>query len=97
MEAIQNLIPETIGGVIYSKRTFKLHVIYIYIGELLLIYVLLFIHLILRLEIEGSGKTWKQDQRIRLHHVDTDGYLHSHNKKYSRIAGGQQEVRIKPF
>ncbi|KAE8731671.1 Stromal cell-derived factor 2-like protein [Hibiscus syriacus] len=46
----------------------------------------------LRLIIEGSGKTWKQDQRIRLQHVDTGGYLHSHNKKYSRIAGGQQEV-----
>ncbi|KAG0493247.1 hypothetical protein HPP92_004241 [Vanilla planifolia] len=45
-----------------------------------------------RLEIEGSGKTWKQDQRIRLKHVDTGGYLHSHDKKYSRIAGGQQEV-----
>ncbi|KAK4277233.1 hypothetical protein QN277_015256 [Acacia crassicarpa] len=45
-----------------------------------------------RLLIEGSGKTWKQDQRIRLQHVDTGGYLHSHDKKYSRIAGGQQEV-----
>ncbi|XP_051134733.1 stromal cell-derived factor 2-like protein [Andrographis paniculata] len=45
-----------------------------------------------RLEIEGSGKTWRQDQRIRLRHVDTNGYLHSHNKKYSRIADGQQEV-----
>ncbi|RWW07813.1 hypothetical protein GW17_00028787, partial [Ensete ventricosum] len=45
-----------------------------------------------RLEIEGSGKTWKQDQRVRLLHVDTGGYLHSHDKKYSRIAGGQQEV-----
>ncbi|KAL1337612.1 stromal cell-derived factor 2-like protein [Arachis duranensis] len=45
-----------------------------------------------RLFIEGSGKTWKQDQRIRLQHVDTGGYLHSHDKKYSRIAGGQQEV-----
>ncbi|GAB2269541.1 Stromal cell-derived factor 2-like protein [Dionaea muscipula] len=45
-----------------------------------------------RLEIEGSGKTWRQDQRIRLQHVDTGGYLHSHDKKYSRIAGGQQEV-----
>ncbi|XVE53546.1 hypothetical protein DITRI_Ditri03aG0011500 [Diplodiscus trichospermus] len=44
------------------------------------------------LAIEGSGKTWKQDQRIRLQHVDTGGYLHSHDKKYSRIAGGQQEV-----
>ncbi|KAL3511965.1 hypothetical protein ACH5RR_024682 [Cinchona calisaya] len=45
-----------------------------------------------RLEIEGSGKTWRQDQRVRLHHVDTGGYLHSHDKKYTRIAGGQQEV-----
>ncbi|KAK1269700.1 Stromal cell-derived factor 2-like protein [Acorus gramineus] len=45
-----------------------------------------------RLQIEGSGKTWKQDQRVRLQHVDTGGYLHSHDKKFSRIAGGQQEV-----
>ncbi|GJV95388.1 stromal cell-derived factor 2-like protein [Tanacetum coccineum] len=45
-----------------------------------------------RLEIVGSGKTWRQDQKIRLLHVDTSGYLHSHDKKYSRIAGGQQEV-----
>ncbi|CAO2210593.1 unnamed protein product, partial [Urochloa humidicola] len=45
-----------------------------------------------RLEIEGSGKTWWQDQRIRLRHVDTGGYLHSHDRKYTRIAGGQQEV-----
>ncbi|MBA0719568.1 hypothetical protein Golax_007233, partial [Gossypium laxum] len=45
-----------------------------------------------RLLIEGSGKTWKQDQRIRLQHIDTGGYLHSHDKKYARIAGGQQEV-----
>lgn len=29
---------------------------------------------------------------MRLHHVDTGGYLHSHDKKYTRIAGGQQEV-----
>lgn len=47
----------------------------------------------IRLFIEGSGKTWKQDQKVRLQHVDTGGYLHSHDKKYSRIAGGQQEVR----
>lgn len=47
----------------------------------------------IRLMIEGSGKTWKQDQRIRLQHVDTGAYLHSHDKKYQRIAGGQQEVR----
>lgn len=45
-----------------------------------------------RLEIEGSGKTWRQDQRVRLQHLDTGGYLHSHDKKYTRIAGGQQEV-----
>lgn len=45
-----------------------------------------------RLHIEGSSKTWRQDQRIRLQHVDTSGYLHSHDKKYQRIAGGQQEV-----
>ncbi|KAJ8617480.1 hypothetical protein MRB53_013666 [Persea americana] len=45
-----------------------------------------------KLEIEGSGETWRQDQRVRLQHVDTGGYLHSHNKKYSRIAGAQQEV-----
>lgn len=47
----------------------------------------------IRLEVEGSGKTWRQDQRIRLQHVDTSGYLHSHKKKYTRIPGGQQEVR----
>lgn len=45
-----------------------------------------------RLFIEGSGKMWKQDQKIRLQHIDTGGYLHSHGKKYQRIAGGQQEV-----
>lgn len=42
--------------------------------------------------IEGSEKTWRQDQRVRLQHVDTGIYLHSHDKKYTRIAGGQQEV-----
>ncbi|KAF3556171.1 hypothetical protein F2Q69_00016682, partial [Brassica cretica] len=45
-----------------------------------------------KLTIEGSGKIWKQDQRVRLQHIDTSGYLHSHDKKYQRIAGGQQEV-----
>ncbi|XP_074275873.1 stromal cell-derived factor 2-like protein [Silene latifolia] len=45
-----------------------------------------------KLEIEGKGNVWKQDQRVRLQHVDTGGYLHSHDKKYQRIAGGQQEV-----
>jgi len=46
-----------------------------------------------RLEIEGGGKVWKRDQKVRLRHVDTGGYLHSHNKKYNRLGGGQQEVR----
>lgn len=50
-----------------------------------------------RVMIEGSGKTWKQDQRVRIQHVDTGAYLHSHDKKYQRIAGGQQEVRIMIF
>ncbi|XP_020699008.1 stromal cell-derived factor 2-like protein [Dendrobium catenatum] len=45
-----------------------------------------------KLEIEGAGKIWKQDQRIRLRHVDTGGYLHSHNKKYQRVIAGQLEV-----
>lgn len=45
-----------------------------------------------RLEIEGKGKVWMQDQKVRLRHVDTNGYLHSHDKKYSRIVSGQQEV-----
>lgn len=45
-----------------------------------------------RIYVEGNGKAWRQDQQVRLQHVDTGGYLHSHNKKYSRIAGGQQEV-----
>lgn len=49
--------------------------------------------LLFRLEIEGSGKSWRQDQKVRLFHVDTQGYLHSHDKKFSRTAGGQQEVR----
>ncbi|XP_010527506.1 PREDICTED: stromal cell-derived factor 2-like protein [Tarenaya hassleriana] len=45
-----------------------------------------------KLLIEGNGKTWKQDQKFRLQHRDTGGYLHSHNKKYQRLAGGHQEV-----
>ncbi|CAN6990524.1 unnamed protein product [Brassica rapa subsp. trilocularis] len=31
--------------------------------------------------IEGSGKTWKQDQRVRLQHIDTSAYLHCHNTR----------------
>lgn len=79
-------IQETIGGeaCIYMEIIF-------YCNLLMKISFIL-MGFIFRLEIEGSGKTWKQDQRIRLKHIDTGGYLHSHNKKYTRIAGGQQEV-----
>lgn len=45
-----------------------------------------------RLEIEGMGSVWLRDQKVRLRHVDTNAYLHSHDKKYSRIVTGQQEV-----
>jgi dolichyl-phosphate-mannose--protein O-mannosyl transferase len=45
-----------------------------------------------RLEIEGKGNIWLRDQKVRLQHVDTKGYLHSHDKKYSHIVAGQQEV-----
>lgn len=45
-----------------------------------------------KLEIEGKANIWRQDQKFRLQHVDTGAYLHSHDKKYQRIAGGQQEV-----
>ncbi|GFP82789.1 stromal cell-derived factor 2-like protein [Phtheirospermum japonicum] len=41
-----------------------------------------------RLEIEGSGKTWRQDQRIRLRHVDTGGYLHTEGV-YLPVAEGK--------
>lgn len=70
----------------YSSN--KPHMIISYIRLLMPFAVAIFC----RLEIEGSGKTWRQDQRIRLQHIDTGGYLHSHDRKYSRIAGGQQEV-----
>ncbi|XP_024372432.1 stromal cell-derived factor 2-like protein [Physcomitrium patens] len=45
-----------------------------------------------KLVIEGKGNIWMQDQKVRLRHVDTNAYLHSHDKKYSRIVLGQQEV-----
>lgn len=44
------------------------------------------------LEIEGKNRVWTRDQKVRIQHVDTGSYLHSHDKKYSRIAAGQQEV-----
>ena len=45
-----------------------------------------------RLEIEGKGKAWMRDQKVRFRHGDTGVYLHSHDRKYQRIASGQQEV-----
>ncbi|QHO37382.1 stromal cell-derived factor 2-like protein isoform X1 [Arachis duranensis] len=49
-----------------------------------------------KLLIEGSGKNWKQDQKIRLQHLKTRGYLHSHDKTYSsRIVGGHHEEKRK--
>ncbi|KAJ7542829.1 hypothetical protein O6H91_09G014100 [Diphasiastrum complanatum] len=45
-----------------------------------------------RLEIEGKGNVWMRDQKVRLIHLDTGTYLHSHDKKYTRIVAGQQEV-----
>jgi dolichyl-phosphate-mannose--protein O-mannosyl transferase len=45
-----------------------------------------------RFDIEGKGDVWMTDQKIRLQHLDAGGYLHSHDKKYTRIVGGQQEV-----
>ncbi|CAM6129166.1 unnamed protein product [Calypogeia fissa] len=45
-----------------------------------------------RLVKEGKGNTWLRDQKIRLVHVDTGGYLTTHDKKYSRTVAGQQEV-----
>ncbi|XP_057755068.1 stromal cell-derived factor 2-like protein isoform X2 [Arachis stenosperma] len=47
-----------------------------------------------KLLMEGSGKNWKQDQKIRLQHLKTRGYLHSHDKTYSsRIIGGHHEEK----
>lgn len=85
MEENLTLTLGTIGG----ETFFSSMDIYISIF-LKVLYVGFIVH---RLSIEGNGKTWKQDQKIRLQHIDTGGYLHSHDKKYSRIAGGQQEVR----
>ncbi|KAI5075506.1 hypothetical protein GOP47_0009582 [Adiantum capillus-veneris] len=44
------------------------------------------------LEIDRKDGVWTRDQKVRFQHIDTGAYLHSHDKKYSRIAGGQQEV-----
>jgi dolichyl-phosphate-mannose--protein O-mannosyl transferase len=45
-----------------------------------------------RLEIEGTASVWLRDQKVRLRHVNTNSYLHSHDKKYNRIVTGHQEV-----
>ncbi|CAK9219543.1 unnamed protein product [Sphagnum troendelagicum] len=45
-----------------------------------------------KLEIEGTASVWLRDQKVRLRHVNTNGYLHSHDKKYNRIVTGHQEV-----
>lgn len=43
-----------------------------------------------KLEIEGKDSVWTLDRKVRLRHVDTDGYLHSHNMKYNQL--NQREV-----
>ncbi|KAG0566950.1 hypothetical protein KC19_7G099300 [Ceratodon purpureus] len=43
-----------------------------------------------KLEIEGKDSVWTLDQKVRLRHVDTNGYLHSHNMKYNQL--NQREV-----
>eukprot|EP00245_Coleochaete_scutata_P001263 TRINITY_DN11533_c0_g1_i1.p1 TRINITY_DN11533_c0_g1~~TRINITY_DN11533_c0_g1_i1.p1 ORF type:complete len:224 (+),score=42.77 TRINITY_DN11533_c0_g1_i1:130-801(+) len=45
-----------------------------------------------KLDIDGKGKVWLKDQKVRLQHVDTGGFLYSHDKKFGRPIAGQQEV-----
>eukprot|EP00897_Mesotaenium_endlicherianum_P006125 jgi/Mesen1/5540/ME000280S04660 len=45
-----------------------------------------------KVEVEGKAGVWMQDKKVRLLHVDTGGYLHSHDKKYGRPIAGQYEV-----
>eukprot|EP00270_Netrium_digitus_P017226 TRINITY_DN628_c0_g1_i1.p1 TRINITY_DN628_c0_g1~~TRINITY_DN628_c0_g1_i1.p1 ORF type:complete len:234 (+),score=31.10 TRINITY_DN628_c0_g1_i1:53-703(+) len=47
-----------------------------------------------RVEIESpkAGGVWMRDQKVRLQHVDTSGWLHSHDRKYGRPIAGQYEV-----
>ena len=40
-----------------------------------------------RIDIEGRGKVWMQDQKIWLQHVDIGGYFKSYEKLYTRIVG----------
>jgi hypothetical protein len=76
----------TIGGMIYLHMQCETYAVFLLLSSCLF-------WVFSRLEIEGSGKVWKRDQKVRLRHVDTGGYLHSHSKKYNRLGGGQQEVR----
>lgn len=43
-----------------------------------------------KLEIQTSEPEWAVDQKVRLRHVDTGSYLHSHKKMYDQL--NQQEV-----
>lgn len=45
-----------------------------------------------QLDADGRGE-WKQNIKVRLRHVDTGVYLHSHDRhRYSHPISGQQEV-----
>merc|ERR1712216_767790 len=41
--------------------------------------------------LDAGGK-WKRDQRVRFKHVDTQHWLHSHDKRFGRPIAGQQEI-----
>lgn len=43
-----------------------------------------------KLEIQGSEPEWTLDQKVRLRHVDSDSYLHSHKMMFHEL--NQQEV-----
>lgn len=43
-----------------------------------------------KLEIEGNNAVWTLDQKMRLRHIDTNAYLHSHNMRYNQL--NQREV-----
>ncbi|KAG0479534.1 hypothetical protein HPP92_010392 [Vanilla planifolia] len=42
-----------------------------------------------QLDIEGNG-TWKRNQRIKLRHIDTGAYLHSHKHRYKGSVEGSR-------
>ncbi len=43
-----------------------------------------------------ENEHWGRDERVRLQHVDTSKYLHSHNKAYGNPIPGQLEVTAVP-